>query len=79
MTPGAGESRFHQVPILLGGKQTGERFTTLLVTSPPGGGPGPHYHDVQRRRELFYSRSRVVFGAAFPTGETPRHAIGAVE
>jgi hypothetical protein len=27
-------------------------------------------------RECYY---RVVFGAAFPTGETPSHAIGAVE
>jgi hypothetical protein len=35
----------HSIAILLDGKQTGEKFTTLLVTSPPGGGPGPHYHD----------------------------------
>ena len=33
----------HAVVILLDGKQTGEKFTTLLVISPPGGGPGPHY------------------------------------
>jgi hypothetical protein len=25
------------------------------------------------------SYSKVVFGTAFPTGETPRHATGAVE
>ena len=31
----------HSMAILLDGKQTGEKFTTLLVTSPPGGGPGP--------------------------------------
>src|SRR5271170_7324278 len=42
----------HSIAILLDGKQTGERFTTLLVTSPPGGGPGPHYHD--REDEWFY-------------------------
>jgi quercetin dioxygenase-like cupin family protein len=42
----------HSIAILLDGKQTGEKFTTLLVTSPPGGGPGPHYHD--REDEWFY-------------------------
>ena len=42
----------HSISILLDGKQTGEKFTTLLVTSPPGGGPGPHYHD--REDEWFY-------------------------
>jgi hypothetical protein len=35
----------HSVVILLDGKQTGGKFTTLLVISPPGAGPGPHYHD----------------------------------
>ena len=30
----------HSVVILLDGKQTGEKFATVLVTSPPGGGPG---------------------------------------
>ena len=38
--------------ILLDGKQTGERFTALLSISPPGGGPGPHYHD--HEDEWFY-------------------------
>jgi hypothetical protein len=28
----------HSIAILLDGKQTGERFATLLVSSPPGGG-----------------------------------------
>jgi mannose-6-phosphate isomerase-like protein (cupin superfamily) len=42
----------HSVVILLDGKQTGEKFTTLLLVSPPGGGPGPHYHD--REDEWFY-------------------------
>ena len=42
----------HSIAILLDGKQTGEKFTALLVTSPPGGGPGPHYHD--REDEWFY-------------------------
>ena len=38
--------------ILLDGKQTGERFTAFLSISPPGGGPGPHYHE--REDEWFY-------------------------
>ena len=42
----------HSVVILLDGKQTGEKFTTLLLISPPGGGPGPHYHE--REDEWFY-------------------------
>ena len=42
----------HSVVVLLDGKQTGEKLSTLLVTSPPGGGPGPHYHD--REDEWFY-------------------------
>jgi quercetin dioxygenase-like cupin family protein len=42
----------HSVVILLDGKQTGEKFATVLVISPPGGGPGPHYHD--REDEWFY-------------------------
>jgi quercetin dioxygenase-like cupin family protein len=42
----------HSVVILLDGKQTGKKFATVLVTSPPGGGPGPHYHD--REDEWFY-------------------------
>jgi hypothetical protein len=35
----------HSVVILLDGKQTGEKFTTLLLISPPGAAPGSHYHD----------------------------------
>jgi quercetin dioxygenase-like cupin family protein len=31
--------------ILLDGKQTEEKFTAFLSISPPGGGPGPHYHE----------------------------------
>jgi mannose-6-phosphate isomerase-like protein (cupin superfamily) len=42
----------HSVVILLDGKQTGEKFTTLLNLTPPGGGPGPHYHE--REDEWFY-------------------------
>jgi mannose-6-phosphate isomerase-like protein (cupin superfamily) len=38
--------------ILLDGKQTGEKFTAFLSISPPGGGPGPHYHD--HEDEWFY-------------------------
>jgi quercetin dioxygenase-like cupin family protein len=40
------------VVILLDGKQTGERFTAFLHISPPGAGPGPHYHE--REDEWFY-------------------------
>ena len=42
----------HSVVIPLDGKQTDEKFTTLLLISPPGGGPGPHYHE--REDEWFY-------------------------
>jgi hypothetical protein len=35
----------HAVAILLDGKQTGETFTAFLNITPPGGGPGPHYHE----------------------------------
>jgi mannose-6-phosphate isomerase-like protein (cupin superfamily) len=38
--------------VLLDGKQTGEKFTAFLSISPPGGGPGPHYHE--REDEWFY-------------------------
>jgi glyoxylate utilization-related uncharacterized protein len=38
--------------IVLDGKQTGEKFTAFLSISPPGGGPGPHYHE--REDEWFY-------------------------
>jgi mannose-6-phosphate isomerase-like protein (cupin superfamily) len=50
----------HSIVILLDGKQTCEKFTTLLVASPPGGGPGLHYHD--REDEWFYiAEGRVSF------------------
>ena len=42
----------HAVIILLDGKQTGEKFTTFLNVTPPGGGPGPHYHE--NEDEWFY-------------------------
>ena len=42
----------HAVVILLDGKQTDEKFTSFLNITPPGGGPGPHYHD--REDEWFY-------------------------
>jgi quercetin dioxygenase-like cupin family protein len=42
----------HAVVVLLNGKQTGEKFTAFLNITPPGGGPGPHYHD--REDEWFY-------------------------
>ena len=35
----------HAVVVLLDGKQTGEKFTAFLHVSPPGHGPGPHYHE----------------------------------
>ena len=38
--------------MLLDGEQTGEKFTAFLNISPPGCGPGPHYHD--REDEWFY-------------------------
>ena len=38
--------------VLLDGKQTGQKFTAFLSISPPGGGPGPHYHE--REDEWFY-------------------------
>jgi len=42
----------HAVVVLLDGKQTDEKFTAFLNISPPGGGPGPHYHE--REDEWFY-------------------------
>jgi quercetin dioxygenase-like cupin family protein len=42
----------HTVVVLLAGEQTGEKFTAFLNISPPGCGPGPHYHD--REDEWFY-------------------------
>jgi mannose-6-phosphate isomerase-like protein (cupin superfamily) len=42
----------HAVVVLLDGKQTGEKFTACLNITPPGGGPGPHYHE--REDEWFY-------------------------
>ena len=42
----------HAVVILLDGKQTGGKFTAFLNVTPPGGGPGPHYHE--HEDEWFY-------------------------
>ena len=42
----------HAVVILLDGKQTGEKFTAFLNVTPPGSGPGLHYHE--REDEWFY-------------------------
>ena len=42
----------HAIVVLLDGKQTDEKFTTFLNISPPGGGPGLHYHD--HEDEWFY-------------------------
>jgi mannose-6-phosphate isomerase-like protein (cupin superfamily) len=49
----------HAVVILLDGKQTGGKFTAFLNVTPPGGGPGPHYHE--REDEWFYIEGRVSF------------------
>jgi mannose-6-phosphate isomerase-like protein (cupin superfamily) len=38
--------------VLLDGKQTSEKFTAFLSISPPGGGPGPRYHE--HEDEWFY-------------------------
>ena len=40
------------VIILLDGKQIGEKFAAFLHISPPGTGPGSHYHE--REDEWFY-------------------------
>ena len=42
----------HAVVVLLDGEQTGEKFTAFLNISPPGCGPGLHYHE--REDEWFY-------------------------
>ena len=42
----------HSVVILLDGKQTDGKFAAFLNITPPGGGPGPHYHE--REDEWFY-------------------------
>jgi mannose-6-phosphate isomerase-like protein (cupin superfamily) len=42
----------HAIVVLLDGKQTGWKFTAFLNITPPGGGPGPHYHE--REDEWFY-------------------------
>ena len=42
----------HAVVILLDGEQTGGKFTAFLNVTPPGGGPGPHYHE--HEDEWFY-------------------------
>ena len=42
----------HAIVVLLDGEQTGGKFTAFLNMTPPGGGPGPHYHE--REDEWFY-------------------------
>jgi mannose-6-phosphate isomerase-like protein (cupin superfamily) len=42
----------HAIVVLLDGRQTGGKFTAFLNMTPPGGGPGPHYHE--REDEWFY-------------------------
>ena len=42
----------HAIVVLLDGKQTNGKFTAFLNTTPPGYGPGLHYHD--REDEWFY-------------------------
>ena len=42
----------HAIVVLLDGKQTDGKFTTFLNMTPPGCGPGPHYHE--REDEWFY-------------------------
>ena len=42
----------HAIVVLLDGKQTDGKYTTFLNVTPPGGGPGPHYHE--REDEWFY-------------------------
>jgi quercetin dioxygenase-like cupin family protein len=42
----------HAIVVLLDGEQTGGKFTAFLNVTPPGGGPGPHYHE--REDEWFY-------------------------
>ncbi len=41
-----------EVTILLDGSQTGGQFCLLTETTPPGGGPTPHWRD--NVDELFY-------------------------
>jgi mannose-6-phosphate isomerase-like protein (cupin superfamily) len=42
----------HAIAVPLDGEQTGGKFTAFLNMTPPGGGPGPHYHE--REDEWFY-------------------------
>ena len=42
----------HAIAVLLDGEQTGGKFTAFLNMTPPGSGPGPHYHE--REDEWFY-------------------------
>jgi mannose-6-phosphate isomerase-like protein (cupin superfamily) len=42
----------HAILVLLDGKQTDGKFTAFLNMTPPGGGPGTHYHE--REDEWFY-------------------------
>lgn len=46
--------RWHveQARILLRAEHTGQVFSIVEVTTPPGGGPGPHVHE--RESETFY-------------------------
>ena len=50
----------HTVIVLLDGEQTGEKFTAFLNISPPGCGPGPHYHDREDEGSIS-SKARSVF------------------
>jgi quercetin dioxygenase-like cupin family protein len=42
----------HAIVVVLDGKQTNGKFTAFLNMTPPGCGPGLHYHD--REDEWFY-------------------------
>jgi hypothetical protein len=61
----------HAVVVLLDGKQTGEKFTAFLNISPPGCGPGPHYHE--REDEWFYIVARL---SQLPPAETDGDCTG---
>jgi quercetin dioxygenase-like cupin family protein len=50
----------HATMVLLDGKQTDGKCTAILNITPPGCGPGPHYHE--REDEWFYVvEGRVTF------------------
>jgi quercetin dioxygenase-like cupin family protein len=42
----------HAIMVLLDGEQTDGKYTAFLNITPPGCGPGPHYHE--REDEWFY-------------------------